>query len=143
MSWQHSSCDAHAVHIAAATLGPELHHTVSIAPLSPAAGKGAPAEGTDTAGHGLEAVAEMLGQIVSLIASDAVGTHTDMDEFGLDLMNAALNAGGSGVPHILPISVHQSVQVCIWASMISQNLFRFALMHAALNAGGSGMLLSG
>jgi hypothetical protein len=68
---------------------------VSVAPLSPVRSK-AGLEEPESAGHGLESITEMLGQLVGLIASDAVGTHTDMDEFGLELMNAALNAGGSG-----------------------------------------------
>lgn len=68
---------------------------MSVAPQSPARSKGS-SEVQELACHGLECVAEMLGQLVSLIASDAVGTHTDMDEFGLELMNAALYAGGSG-----------------------------------------------
>lgn len=66
--------------------------------------------------HGLECVAEMLGQLVSLIASDAVGTHTDMDEFGLELMNAALNAGGSGgqPPWMDPIEHSYRCQESWW-----------------------------
>lgn len=34
--------------------------------------------------------------LVSLIASDMEGVHTDLNEFGLEAMNAALNAGGAG-----------------------------------------------
>lgn len=34
--------------------------------------------------------------LVSLIASDADGVHTDLNEFGLEAMNVALNAGGLG-----------------------------------------------
>jgi hypothetical protein len=34
--------------------------------------------------------------LVSLIASDAEGVHTDLNEFGLEAMNIALNAGGAG-----------------------------------------------
>ena len=34
--------------------------------------------------------------LVSLIASDADGVHTDLNEFGLEAMNVALNAGGAG-----------------------------------------------
>lgn len=75
-----------------AAAAPERHHTVSVAPLSPVRATEEP----ESAGHGLESITEMLGQLVSLIALDAVGAHTDMDEFGLELMNAALNAGGSG-----------------------------------------------
>lgn len=66
--------------------------TVSVAPMSPTWSRG----GEEAAAHGLEAITEMLAQLVSLIASEATGTHADIDEFGLELMNAALNAGGSG-----------------------------------------------
>lgn len=34
--------------------------------------------------------------LVSLIASDSEGVHTDLNEFGLEAMNVALNAGGAG-----------------------------------------------
>jgi hypothetical protein len=36
---------------------------------------------------------------VSLVASDAEGVHTDLNEFGLEAMNVALNAGGAGKSH--------------------------------------------
>ena len=35
------------------------------------------------------------------VATEAEGVHTDLNEFGLELMNVALNAGGAGE------SVHQ------------------------------------
>ena len=63
-------------------------------------GKAAPGE-PEAPGHGLECIVEILAQIVGLIASDAAaatgGHGGSMDEFGLELMNAALSAGGSGV----------------------------------------------
>eukprot|EP00884_Botryococcus_braunii_P022699 jgi/Botrbrau1/9112/Bobra.0305s0016.2 len=44
--------------------------------------------------HGLESVIEVLGFIISLINSDGEGVHSDLNVFGLDLMNVALNSGG-------------------------------------------------
>ena len=84
-----------------------MRHTVSVAPLSPARSR-IELDEPELAGHGLDSIAEMLAQLVSLIASDPVGTHTDMDEFGLELMNAALNAGcsGAGDGHTLNSPAH-------------------------------------
>lgn len=38
----------------------------------------------------------MLGFIISLINSDGEGVHSDLNVFGLELMNVALNSGGPG-----------------------------------------------
>ena len=60
-------------------------------------GKAGPGD-AEAPGHGLDCIVEILAQIVGLIASDAAsgGHGGSMDEFGLELMNAALSAGGSG-----------------------------------------------
>ncbi len=83
----------------AAEPAPEQHHTVSVAPpYSPRHLGKAPAGEAETPGHGLECIVEILAHIVGLVASDAGGGHGggSMDEFGLELMNAALSAGGTG-----------------------------------------------
>ena len=41
---------------------------------------------------------EVLGFIIGLIGSDGNGLHADLNVFGLELMNVALNAGGPGSP---------------------------------------------
>lgn len=41
-------------------------------------------------------VVDILEFVVSYINSGAEGVHTDLNEFGLELMNVALNAGGPG-----------------------------------------------
>ena len=86
----------------AAEPSPEQHHTVSVAPpYSPRHLGKAPAGEAEAPGHGLECIVEILAQIVGLIASDAAAGGGpgggSMDEFGLELMNAALSAGGTGV----------------------------------------------
>lgn len=48
-------------------------------------------------------VVDILKFIVSYVNSVSEGVHTDLNEFGLELMNVALNAGGPG---ILPLLLH-------------------------------------
>lgn len=47
-------------------------------------------------GHGMECIAEILGFVISLINSVGETPHHELNVFGLELMNAALNAGGKG-----------------------------------------------
>mmetsp|Transcript_17390 Transcript_17390/g.52068 ORF Transcript_17390/g.52068 Transcript_17390/m.52068 type:complete len:1953 (-) Transcript_17390:228-6086(-) len=89
------------------------HHTVSVAAPSPirthgeasevsvpgtpgASMSGSFAESGDaaTARHGMPCVVDILKFIVSYVNSVSEGVHTDLNEFGLELMNVALNAGG-------------------------------------------------
>lgn len=54
------------------------------------------AAGPQDVGNALECIAEVLGFVISLIASQAGGVHDDLDVFGLELMTAALSAAKSG-----------------------------------------------
>lgn len=40
---------------------------------------------------------ELLDFVISLVVSEGEGVHSDLDTFGLELLNAALNAGGPGL----------------------------------------------
>lgn len=48
------------------------------------------------ASHGLECVVEVLGFIVTLITTKDDDSHPGLSVFGLELMHAALQAGGTG-----------------------------------------------
>jgi hypothetical protein len=104
---------------------------VSVAPpYSPRhQGKAAAGE-AEGPGHGLDCIVEILAQIVGLIASDAAsgGHGGSMDEFGLELMNAALSAGGSGAGTLCAMGVVMpvSVQRLIYTATM---LFCVAVSH--------------
>lgn len=58
---------------------------------------------------------------MSLIASDSDGVHTDLNVFGLEAMNIALNAGGTGIDAFLGtlwclrlLAASVSVAQCAW-----------------------------
>lgn len=51
-------------------------------------------------------VVDILKFIVSYVNSISEGVHTDLNEFGLELMNVALNAGGPGTP---PLPFHDQL----------------------------------
>ncbi len=44
---------------------------------------------------GLQTFLDLLEFVISLMVSEGEGVHTDLDTFGLELINVALNAGGS------------------------------------------------
>ena len=54
------------------------------------------AAGPQDLGNALECIAEVLGFVISLVASQSGGVHDDLDVFGLELMTAALSAAKSG-----------------------------------------------
>ena len=51
----------------------------------------------EEAGFGLESLLEVLGFVVDTLATpQGLGGHSDLHIFGLELMHAAIQAGGAG-----------------------------------------------
>lgn len=64
---------------------------------------------------GLQTFLDLLEFVISLITSEGEGVHTDLDSFGLELMNVALNVGGSVFGRHEPLL--QLLRQDVWAAI--------------------------
>ena len=74
----------------------------------------------DESEHGLESLIEILGFIIGLINSEGEGGQSDLNVFGLELMNVALSSGTSGEVPVLQTCMPSHLKLQHWIAEESQ-----------------------